>query len=153
MSPKHIPRRIVAIIAAVVVMLNIAVILVSLSPKPSPAVNGGQLAKALAQYVRDRHSHGDPVPKSVKLETLRRLGYLEANDVTCFEGADVIFYADADDSNPQSPLVEARMPDGQVLAVLADGSVQQFSRSKWAEYRRNLADTNSPPEASQPVAH
>jgi len=36
-------------------------------------------------------------------------------------------------AHPNGLLAKARMPNGEVQAVLADGSVQQFSGKRWAE--------------------
>jgi hypothetical protein len=94
-----------------------------------------RIVNALAQYTKELRAQGAAPPKSVTLDTLVRSGFLTANDAKPFEGADVIFYTDATDTNPQSLLMEASMADGQVQAVLADGSIQQFSSKQWAEIR------------------
>jgi len=107
------------------------------SGETQQTVNGERLANALARYSRDIAKQGQGIPVSVTLETLLQAGYLTAEDVKPFGEAKVIFYATADTSKPQSILIEARMPDGSVQVVLADGSVQQFSQSRWEEVMRN----------------
>lgn len=152
MNAKGNFRLVLIIAAALAVTCVVVFSIVELTaPLPRP-VNGLRLANALAQYARDLHARGTPVPKSVSLETLLSLGYLTPEEVKPFEGAKVTFYSDADDTRPQSVLIEARLPDGQVEAVLADGSVQQFSRRRWAEYRTNLDRQAAPGDGSKPVS-
>jgi len=43
------------------------------------------------------------------------------------------------------------MPDGQVQAVLADGSVQQFSRSAWATIQKNVGQPQHGADPTQPL--
>jgi hypothetical protein len=68
---------------------------------------------------------------------LLQAGYLTPEDAKPFGDAKVIFYATADTSKPDSILIEARMPDGSVQVVLADGSVHQYSQSRLEELRSN----------------
>ena len=151
MNLRRISRRTMKIVAALVVTLVAALIVIELASDQSHPINGDRVANALAQYTADRQSHGDPPAKSVTLDMLLRLGYLTAQDAKFFEGAKVIFYGDADDTNPQTVLVEARMPNGQVQAVLADGSVQQFSPQRWALYRKGLGQQSAAASESQPI--
>lgn len=118
----------------------LAVILVVFAgkPKPTPLINGERLANAMARYTRDLHSRGEVVPPTITTDTLVTQGYLSAEDMKPLQGIALIFHTDAVDTNPQMILVEAHMPDGQVQAVLADGSVQQFSPRTWAEAQRNV---------------
>ncbi len=123
------PLVIVAVAVACIVVFSVVELML-----PEPAtVDGPRLVNALAQYARDLRIRGAPIPPTVTLDTLLRLGYVTPADVKPFRGAKVTFYADADSSRPQSILVQADKPDGTVEAILADGSVQQFSKQMWQE--------------------
>jgi Flp pilus assembly protein CpaB len=87
-----------------------------------------KLAAAERSYVRDRVSHGQPLPASVTLQDLVSGGYISADEVRSLGGAEVTFYPEVTDAYPQSFVVRVRMPDGVEMAALADGSVQQLPR-------------------------
>ncbi len=129
--------RIFGILAGLCVLAAILVVFAA-RPKLTPLINGERLANAMARYARDRHSRGEVLPPTITPDTLVAQGYLSAEDMKPLKGIALIFHTDAVDTNPQMILVEAHMPDGQVQAVLADGSVQQFSPSRWAEAQRNV---------------
>src|SRR6266404_4457575 len=48
-------------------------------------------------------------------------------------------------------LAYARTPDGQFICALADGSVQQLSRSRYEELRAHLGQPDGASHRSQPV--
>jgi hypothetical protein len=132
-------------------LLGVFLILFEARPRSMPAINGERLANAIARYMRDLHSRGEVLPRTITLDTLVGKGYLSAEDTKPLQGVELIFHTDAVDTNPQMILVEARMPDGQMQAVLADGSVQQFSPSRWAEIQRNVGQPQHGADPSQPL--
>jgi hypothetical protein len=129
--------RIFGIVAGVSVLAVILVVFVA-RPKPAPLINGERLANAMARYAKDLHSRGEALPPTITADSLVMQGYLSAEDMKPLEGIPLIFHTAAVDTNPQMILLEAHMPGGQVQAVLADGSVQQFSPPRWAEAQRNV---------------
>ena len=129
--------------------LALVVILFQARPQPTPLMNGERLANAVARYTRDLHSRGEVLPPTITLDTLVGKGYLTAEDTKPLQGVKLIFHTDAVDTNPQMVLVEAQMPDGQMQAVLADGSVQQFSRSAWATVQKNVGQRGAAPNERQ----
>ena len=148
MNPEILLRRSVIVLAAFATFCVAAYLVVSLTAGRNPPVNGTRLADALAQYTRELRLRGSPVPRTVTLDTLLQLGYLTSADALPFHGAQVTFYSDADATRPQSILLSARMPDGSVQAILADGSVQQFSASRWQELPQSLSETSAPSAVS-----
>jgi hypothetical protein len=86
-----------------------------------------KLIAALQAYSRDRFIHGRRIPSSVSLNDLVAGGYLTTNDVRAFEGIEVTITTSANDTNSQNVLIHARLPDGSVVTLLQDGSVQQES--------------------------
>ena len=129
------PGRVVLAILAGVALV---VIVFGMRSQQSPVVNAQKLASALAQYARDSRSHGQALPPTIPVQTLVALGYLQPEDTKALNGVDLVFHTDVDGSRPESLLAEAHTPDGQIQAVLADGSVQIFSPQKWEEYLAGL---------------
>jgi hypothetical protein len=68
---------------------------------------------------------------AVSLSELVNRGYISSNNVHAFDGLETRVWLAANPGMPQSVLISARLPDGSVSAVLADGSVQQFSTEKF----------------------
>jgi hypothetical protein len=88
------------------------------------------------------------------LDGLVRLGYLKSKDARAFAGVKIVFHGDADETHPQRILVETAMPDGILIAVMGDGSVQQFSPQRYEAYKREVGEVGQPGGAangSQPV--
>jgi hypothetical protein len=144
-------RLVVGVILGVICLCVIWIISTQPSGQTQHTVNGTRLADALARYSRDIAKQGQGIPVSVTLETLLQAGYLTPEDAKPFGDAKVIFYATADTSKPDSILVEARMPDGSVQVVLADGSVQQYSQSRLEEALRNNIRSSLSTNARQPM--
>jgi hypothetical protein len=134
------------ILASLGVLLAVAIVLGTRSPQ-NPVVNGQKLATALAQYARDCRSRGQTLPPTIPMQTLVAQGYLDPGDTKALNGIELVFHTDVDSSRPTSVLAEANTPDGQIQAVLADGSVQQFSKERWAEYQ---AQQNGPAKTALP---
>ena len=129
----------------------VILILFQARPRSTPLINGARLANAVAQYTKDLHSRGEALPRTITLDALVGRGYLGAEDTKPLQGVELVFHTDAVDTNPQMLLVEARMADGQVQAVLADGSVQQFSPTRWAEIQRNVGQPQQGVDPTQPL--
>lgn len=123
-------------IAAVLALFFAVVLVVPHGSRKAPAFDGARLVTALQGYVRDLVARGEPVPPSIALESLVRSGHLQPADLQPFEGARVVVHTDADENRPQSLLMEAWMPDGSVLVVLSDGSVQSMSRKRFEESQK-----------------
>ena len=113
--------------------------------KQTPFQNAPKLTSALRAFSRDQMASGRQLPPEVSLQDLLRGGYLTTNDVRSFEGLDVRFNPHADDSRPQTILAHALTPEGQVICLLADGSVQQFTASS---LREALESSSQPGGAS-----
>jgi hypothetical protein len=131
-------RRLLICGAAGIVAVLVLVLVASAywERRQTPFQNLPGLITALQAYVRDQTAAGRRLPAEIPLSELVRGGYLTTNDVRAFEGMDVAFGTQVDGSQPQSILARARMPDGQFICVLADGSVQQFSRERYEEATR-----------------
>ena len=106
--------------------------------KQRPFQNAPKLISALQGFSRDQIARGQRFPPEISLQDLLRGGYLTTNDVRAFEGMEVTFSTQADDSHPEMFLAYARTPDGQFICALADGSVQQLSRARYEELRAHL---------------
>ena len=119
--------------------------------KQTPFQNAPKLISALQAFSRDQAAAGRRLPPEVSMDDLLRGGYLTTNDVRAFEGMEVTFRTEADESHPQMILARARMPDGQFICALADGSVQGVSRERFEELRTHLGQQNGAANRSQPI--
>jgi hypothetical protein len=151
MNAMRIPWSGIVVAAAVACILLAGLVLPKPKAQKPHLVDGERMVKAFAQYVKDASKRREPPPSSITLDALLQLGYLTSEDVKPFEGAKVTFYAGADETRPQSVLCAAQMPDGTVQAVLADGSVQQLTRSRWQDYLTNLGQPDGAANRSQPI--
>ena len=147
------PRRLLAIACSGIVLVVVVVLVGSTywERKQKLFQNTSRLISALQAFSRDQAASGRRLPAEVSLQDLLRGGYLMTNDVAAFEGMDVTFSTQVDDTNPQMVLARARTPDGQFICVLADGSVQQFSRSRYEELLTNFGQKDSAANGSQPI--
>ena len=149
--PCVLLRRLTFATIAALVLVGVGVVVfLPFRYRQQSLVNGDRFTTALAQYVKDLRSHGQPLPPSITLDALVQSGYLQLEDAKPFEGVTVIFHSDANESHPQSLLVEAHMPDGFVLAVLADGSVQGFTPERFEAFRKNTGQSR-PLNGSHPI--
>ena len=119
-------RRLLVIACAGIALVVVLVLVVSAywERKQTPFQNAPKLISALQAFSRDQAAAGRRLPPEVSMEDLLRGGYLTTNDVRAFEGMEVTFSTEADESHPQMILARARMPDGQFICALADGSVR-----------------------------
>ena len=140
-----------AIVAAIAVVWVALVIILQAKSPPVHPVDGDRLVRALARYRKDVRNRGEPLLPSVSMDALIQAGYLRTEDAQPFEGAKVIFNTQADERHPSIALMEAHMPDGEVILLLADGSVQTWSRSRYEDSRKNTGLASGPAEESLPV--
>jgi len=144
-------RRILLVPCAGIALVVIVGLVVSAywEHKQTPFQNAPKLIGALQAFARDHAATGRRLPSEVSLQDLVSGGYLTTNDVRAFAGMEVTFSTQADDTHPQMILARARTPDGQFICLLADGSVQQFSRSRYEEALRG-GQPDSPANRGQP---
>jgi len=111
----------------VVAVLLCAVFIVRFLQSPSDAgrVDGQRLLGAARAYEARVKARGEPVPSTVSLAELLRLGLLKESDVAGLRGFEVLVHLQADEKRPGDWLVRARLPDQGEMVVLVDGSVQQ----------------------------
>ena len=138
MNRRQIFHRSAAIAGGLLVLFLGLLLAIEWSSRRSGTIDGARLTAALARYAQDRRTLGEVPGPSVTMESLVQKGYLTPQDVKPFQGATVSFFAETGDADPQGVLVEARMPDGMVVAVLGDGSVQQFTPRRWEEHRGRI---------------
>lgn len=103
-----------------------------------PVLDAIRIPNALAEYVRDLHHQGKPVPPAVRLEELIQGGYLQEEAVRVFKGAKVTFYRDADETRPQGILMTVEDASGSMHGLMADGSLQQLTPQRLKMTLRNL---------------
>lgn len=125
MKIKH-PIIIVGLLVVVAALISVAVITHRQHLESVGRLQ--KLASAVQSYSRDQISHGQPVPSSVTLRDLATSGYISAESVRDFGGLDVTLYPTTNDADPQSILIRVRMPDGNQIAAMGDGSIQQLTK-------------------------
>jgi hypothetical protein len=147
-------RRLLVIACAGIALVVVLVVVVSAywERKQTPFQNAPKLISALQAFSRGQAAAGRRLPPEVSMEDLLRGGYLTTNDVRAFEGMEVTFSTEADESHPEMILARARMPDGQFICALADGSVQGVSRERFEELRTHLGQQDGAANRSQPVS-
>jgi hypothetical protein len=101
--------------------------------KQTPFQNAPKLMSALQTFSRAQVAAGRPLPPEISLRDLLQGCYLTTNDVRALDGADWTFSTQCDEANPQAVLARTRTSDGQFICLLADGSVQEFSASRYME--------------------
>ncbi len=97
--------------------------------KKQPAFESApKLVFAVQAYSRDRKALGQPLPATVTLRELISGGYVAAGDVRAFDGAEVTISTSIGPPTPTDVLMQVRLPDGSVTALMGDGSVQTLPR-------------------------
>jgi hypothetical protein len=85
----------------------------------------GRVLKAAEAYRQDLAAKGDPIPPSVTLEQLLEHGSIQPREIRGFDGmAVIVSLARPEGQPPGEMLMRVRMPNGDEIAVLANGSVQ-----------------------------
>ena len=90
--------------------------------------NAPRLILAINAFSHDCTARGKTLPGVVSLRELVSGGYISSADVSAFDGMDVTISLNANESDPQTILMRARLPDGSVTALMSDGSVQSLRR-------------------------
>lgn len=126
MKPTERNHLIIAATIVSVVLLG-ALLNGVLHPK-LPPMNFGKVIAASQTYRRDLQAKGESVPAMVSLQELTNRGFLHATDVPGLAGLDVTIALKPEETRPQDVLVRVRLPSGDELVTLADGSVQQIGR-------------------------
>jgi hypothetical protein len=106
--------------------LAIGLIYFKTSSPSEGVVDGQKIVTATASYARDLKIRGLPVPSAVSLKELIGLRYLKASDVSGLAGLEVTVNLLADPTQPQDVLIRARLPSGEEMVTLVDGTVQQI---------------------------
>jgi hypothetical protein len=91
--------------------------------RPQP-VDGPAIAQAVAAFCRNQRSRGVALPKSITLQELVTNGFLEREAIRGFGDVTITISLEVNEKNPQSILMQARLPDGSRVEALGDGSVQ-----------------------------
>ncbi|MBM3836121.1 MAG: hypothetical protein FJ403_23235 [Verrucomicrobia bacterium] len=94
----------------------------------SGRLDGQKLLAAVRTYASTMRAAGAEVPAEVSIETLIARSLLQREDVSAFNGLDVTIALEADETKPSQLLVRVRTSNGQELALLGDGSVQQLKK-------------------------
>jgi hypothetical protein len=119
-------RMSIAIAAAVAIMVAAGLVYVFVASKETGAkFNGAAIVAAARDYTRGLRLNKQPVPQSVTLEELVALHYLTPEQVEAFRGLKATIQLSTDDRGPKAVLMRVRMPDGEEVKLLADGSVQE----------------------------
>ena len=137
----------IAACAAGVFALVVFIYVCSLDSRPDQ-FNGENLMNALATYSREIQARGEKLPASVTLDELIRRGLLLEDDVNSFAGMKAVIFLGADETQPQSILMEVTHPDGTKTVVQGDGSVQQATTARMREL---LKSTPPKTPASPPL--
>lgn len=106
----------------------LAFLFLARSTADSSASDGARIFAGVQSFTAACRAEGRPVPETVTLAELVRGGWVPAGDLGAFAGLEVTFHPKAGMDRPQDRLVDVRLPDGQRLAALADGSVQAVRR-------------------------
>ncbi len=119
----------IALVCAVAFMAVAGLVYVVMGAKDtSGRFNGAALVAAARAYTRDLQARKQPIPKTVTLEELVALHFLQPGDIEAFRGLKATIMLTSDGSGPQSVLMRVRLPDGGEIVLLSDGSVQQVAK-------------------------
>ncbi len=117
-------RNVVVVLLATLLILGGGMTYLYLTGDSSGKVDASKIVSAAWSYSGDLRIKGRPVPESVTLEELIKLGFLAESDVSGFAGMEVSVNLHADPKRPKDVLLRARLQDGTELVTLADGTVQ-----------------------------
>ena len=94
------PRSLLVLVAGGFAVAVIVALAASIywDRKQTPFQNAPKLISALRAFSRDQASSSRRLPPEIALQDLLRRGYLTTNDVRAFEGMDVTFNTQADDT-------------------------------------------------------
>jgi len=126
MKARHL---IAVVVSAVVVATVLCGVVMSYWQWKQPVFKEApKLVAAVKAFAKDLATRGQPAPATVSLRELVGSGYIAARDVRAFDGMDVTLSLAVDEIHPQEILMRVRLPDGSVIASMADGSVQKLRK-------------------------
>ena len=127
--PIKLGHLLILLVAGLAILAALSYVLESHWQQKQPVFQDApKLVAALQAFSRDRFIHGLKMPPSVSLNDLVVGGYLSTNEIRAFEGIEVTISTEAKGTNSGNILIHARLPDGSVVALLGDGSVQQLQK-------------------------
>ena len=82
-----------------------------------------QIKHGVLAYIRDMAADKKNLPETIKLDDLVKKGYLKEEFVKGFEGMDVTIFLHRS-NRPTDAFMTVRIPSGESLSLLNDGSVR-----------------------------
>lgn len=116
------------IILGGLVVVGVVVVLLLMPRAPQGQVDARRLFEAIQGYTQHARATGTPVPATVSLQELLTLGLLQPQDVSGFDGMEVIVSLKADATDSDAVLMEAQSPDGYRIVLLVDGRVVTYAK-------------------------
>src|SRR5580700_6541898 len=115
-------RMTIAIAVAGAFMVAAGLIYLSVAAKDtSVRFNGAAIVAAARAYTRDLQVRKQPIPKSVTLEELVALHFLQPGEIEAFRGLKATIVLTADANDPKAVLMRVRLADGGEIVLLSDG--------------------------------
>ena len=128
-APMKARHLLAVVVSAVVVATVLCGVVMSYWQWKQPVFKEApKLVAAVKAFAKDLATRGQPAPATVSLRELVGSGYIAARDVRAFDGMDVTLSLAVDEIHPQEILMRVRLPDGSVIASMADGSVQKLRK-------------------------
>jgi hypothetical protein len=129
-DPDSPVRRMTIAIAVAVAIIVAAgwVYFFAASKDTSARFNGAALVAAAHAYTRDLQVRQQPIPKSVTLEQLVSLHFLQPAEIEAFRGLKATIVLTTDAKDPQAVLMQVRLPDGGEIRLLGNGNVVQVEQ-------------------------
>lgn len=121
-------RHLLIIIVTLVGAVLLGAVLDRFLPPTLPPMNIGRVLAAAQAYRRNLETQRQPLPAMVSLAELTNRGFLHAADVHGLAGLEMTVALQFDETRPQELLARGRLPGGDELVALADGSVHPVSR-------------------------
>ena len=119
--------RIAATLAAVTLLIVMLIYSPRIVQDDRPSFRTEELMEAITKFARESRERGEPVPTTVTLRDLNKLGYVSEQNLGAFQGMTVVFHRDGSEIRPGSILVTTWRPGGDFLVALGDGSVRTLS--------------------------
>jgi hypothetical protein len=95
--------------------------------RPQPSFKEAvTFVRSVDAFVEARAQRGQQRPPSVQLRDLVDGGFVTQSTARRFDGSEIAVLQTPNEGRPQDMLVRLRLRDGRLIALLADGSVQQL---------------------------
>lgn len=114
-----------AIGAATLAITVMSLIYLRFAGAATGRVDAPKILAAARAYAQSLTADGTPIPASVNLRDLVARGRLLPGDISGFAGMEVTATLAIAPNRPQEVLMRARLPNGDEMVALADGSVHQ----------------------------